>query len=430
MNIENGHSKNYKMKHTNLNGHNFYMEMADLQTRHNSSTHSNEKSHDYKHTNVLHISEENNSMSNQQIGIWHESLPNQCKKNELQFENYCNDYIKYITKKKITRAFFLIQDPSFCPYVQQNWVVTYWLDKLPSNCEAGFVLDTEPDSPWDGSPNPWTSIGGTNDMIELAFQEVVRLNSHAIYKKVTCIGFDTENLYLGGVKDTGYSTKDGSSWITTMFQTYLSDIPVDWGWASGRIGGDSKFDIGGTRYPEIYWVGETSKACDITGGDACSYDQNGTDYCTSLNDVNKLLDGAIGNALKSFSESNQNQQGWAMFSVEKWTKGSECVASYNTDLVDAPDMIPMVKYTIVSTGTTNFISCGAISNVPGTEFTATKSIDGTGQVTKSAICGLLDAFGIWDELSFDNFLSTVQKNYSNIPKVMIYEWNFIPQGWI
>ena len=130
----------------------------------------------------------------QKIGIWHESIPNQCKKTELQFENYCNDYIKYITKKNITRAFFLIQDPFFCPYVSQNWVVTDWLDKLPSNCEAGFVLDTEPDSPWNGSPNPWTTIGGTNDMMELAFQEVVRLNSLAIGKKVTCIGFDTENL--------------------------------------------------------------------------------------------------------------------------------------------------------------------------------------------------------------------------------------------
>ena len=123
-----------------------------------------------------------------------------------------------------------------------------------------------------------------------------------------------------------------------------------------------------------------------------------------------------------------------MFSVEKWTKDptfcGECVASYNTDLVDAADMIPTVKYTIVSTGTTNFISCGASSNVPGTEFTATVEGTGTGQVTKSAICGVLDAFGIWDELMFDSFLTTVQKNYSNVPKVMIYEWNFIPQKWI
>jgi hypothetical protein len=140
------------------------------------------------------------------------------------------------------------------------------------------------------------------------------------------------------------------------------------------------------------------------------------------------------NALKSFSESNQNQQGWAMFSVEKWTKSStfsgECVASCNTDLVDAPDMIQNVKYTIISTGTTDFISCGALSNAPGTEFKATGSTDGTGQVTKSTICGVLDAFGIWDETMFDNFLATVQKNYSNVPKVMIYEWNFIPQKWI
>ena len=399
----------YYMKHR-INNILYDKEMADLQIINNFSS----------------------TMSNQKIGIWHESIPNQCKKNELQFKNYCNDYIKYITKKNIKRAFFLIQDPSFCPYVKQNWVVTYWLDKLPLDCEAGFVLDTEPDYPWDGSPNPWKRIGGTDDMIELAFQEVVRLNSHAICKKVTCIGFDTENLYLERVKDTGYSTKDGSLWITTIFQTYLPGIPLDWGWASGRIGGDSNFDMGGARYPEIYWVGETSPACDITkGGDACSYAQNGTDYCTALNDVNKLLAGPIGNALNGFSESNQNLQGWAMFSVEKWTKGPEqCVAGYNTDLVDAPDMIPTVQYTIVSAGTTDFTLCGSSSNVPGTEFTATKPIDGTGQVTKSAICGLLDAFGIWDELIFDNFLATVQKNYSNIPNVMIYEWNFIPQGWI
>jgi len=373
--------------------------------------------------------------SNQQIGIWHESLPTQCRKNELEFASYCNDYIKYITKKNITRAFFLIQDPSFCPYIKLNWVVTHWLDKLPSTCEAGFLLDTEPDYPWVNSPTPWTSIGGKNDMMELAFQEVARLNLLAKSKKVTCIGFDSENLVLGKVKNTGYSTKDGSTWITTMFQTYLPGIPLDWGWASGRMAGDATLDIGGARYPEIYWVGETSSACNVTkGGDACSLAKNGTNYCTSLNDVDKLLAGPIGTALQSLSESNTNQQGWAMFSVEKWTKGptfsGECVASYNTDLVAASDMITTVKYTIVSTGTTNFMLCGAPSNAPGTEFIATAPIAGTGQVTKSAICGVLDAFGIWDESKFDDFLATVQKNYSNVPKVMIYEWNFIPQGWI
>ena len=366
------------------------------------------------------------------IGIWHELIPNQCRKNEQQFENYCKDYINYITKKNINRAFFLIQDPFFCPYVQQNWVVTYWLDKLPPNCEAGFVLDTEPDSPWAGSPNPWTSIGETNDMMELAFQEVVRLNSVATDKKVTCIGFDWENLKLNDVKDTGYSTKDGSSWINTTFQKYLPDIPVDWGWASGRTGGDPTFDIGGVRYPEIYWVGETSQACDDAGGgDACSFAQMGTDYCSCKNDPTKLLGGPIGKALESFSASNQNQQGWAMFSVEKWsTFGGECVASFNTDLVDACDMIPNIQYTIVTSGTTDFTLCGAKSNASGTEFTATNPSLGTGQVKKSAICGLLDAFGIWDESAFDEFLATVQKNYINAPKVMIYEWNFIPQAWL
>jgi hypothetical protein len=399
--------------------------LPDSTPVHDASSNSTE----YARANVVHY----NSTA-QKIGIWHESIPTQCKKNESQFETYCNDYIKYIIKKNITRAFFLIQDPFSFPYVNQNWVVTYWLDKLPSTCEAGFVLDTEPDSPWNGSPSPWTTIGGTNDMMELAFQEVVRLNSLAKSKKVTCIGFDTENLYLGDVKDTGYSTKEGSSWITTMFQKYLPDVPLDWGWASGRMGGDSTLDIGGARYPELYWVGETSSACDAKGGDACSSAQNGTDYCTALNDVDKLLSGPLGNAVKSFSESNENQQGWAMFSVEKWTKSptfcGECVASSTTDLVDSCDLIPKVKYTIVTTGTTDFISSGAPSNVPGTEFTATAAVDGTGQVTKSAICGVLDAFGIWDESKFDSFLATVQKNYSNVPNVMIYEWNFIPKEWM
>ena len=375
-------------------------------------------------------------MSNLKIGIWHESIPNQCKKNEQQFEKYCSDYIKYITENNLARAFFLIQDPSISPYVQKNWVVTYWLDQLPSNCDAGFVLDTEPNYPWAGSPNPWTSIGETNDMIELAFQEVGRLNSIATSNKVTCIGFDWENLYLGGKSKTGYSTEAGSLWITSMFQKYLPGIPVDWGWSSGRIGGDPTFDIGGTRYPEIYWVGETSPACNnAKSGDACTCAQSGTDYCTCCNDVNKLLAGSIGKTLESFSASNQNQQAWAMFSVEKWSKGptfsGECVASSNTDLIDAPDMTPKVEYTIVSAGTTDFTLCGASSNAPGTEFiAATGPGVGTGQVTKSAICGLLDAFGTWDESTFNNFLGAVQTNYTNAPKVMIYEWNFIPQGWI
>ena len=123
-----------------------------------------------------------------------------------------------------------------------------------------------------------------------------------------------------------------------------------------------------------------------------------------------------------------------MFSVEKWSKSpmftGECVASTYTDLVDAPNIISNVKYTIVFTGTTDFTLYGASSNVPGTEFDATSSGIGTGQVTKSAICGLLDAFGTWDKSIFNDFLCAVQTNYPNTQKVMIYEWNFIPQGWI
>jgi hypothetical protein len=389
----------------------------------------------------LTIARENSIL---QIGIWHESIPNQCINVEEQFKKYCNDYIKYITKNNITRAFFLIQDPYRSLYVQQNWVVTYWLDQLPLNCEAGFVLDTEPDWPWVGSVKPWTSpwttIGETNDMIELAFQEVVRLNSIATNKKVTCIGFDTENLYFNKKINTGYSTKDGSLWITNMFQKYLPGIPIDWGWASGRITGDITLDIGGTRYPEIYWVGETSKACNnAKSGVTCTCAENGTQYCTYINDVNKLLavHGPIDNTLLNFSSSNLNKQAWAMFSVEKFSKSpmftGECIASTYTDNIDAPDMISNVSYTIVSTGNTDFTLYGASSNIPGTEFKATKYGDaraGTGQVTKSFICGLLDAFGTWDESTFNNFLDTVQRKYPNTSKVMIYEWNFIPQTWI
>ena len=377
----------------------------------------------------------NSKITIKSIGIWHESIPSQCKKDEQQFEKYCNDYIKYITGNNLSRAFFLIQDPYFFPYVKQNWVVTYWLDKLPSNCEAGFVLDTEPDWPWEGSNKPWKSIGGPNDMVELAFQEVVRLNSIAVSKKVTCIGFDWENLYLDRKNNTGYSTKTGSLWITSMFQKYLPGIPVDWGWASGRIGGDSSLDIGGTRYPEIYWVGETSQACDnAKKGDACTCAESGTEYCTYINDVNKLLTNHIGDTLENFSSSNKNNEAWAMFSVEKWSKSKmftgECVASTYTDLIDADEMINNVEYTIVSTGTTDFTLYGASSNAPGTEFISTSSGIGSGQVTKSSICGLLDAFGTWDKSTFNDFLCTVQNNYPNAQKVMIYEWNFIPQQWI
>jgi hypothetical protein len=378
--------------------------------------------------------------SNLQIGIWHESIPIQCREDEQQFEKYCSDYTKYITKNNLARAFFLIQDPYFSPYVKQNWVVTYWLDKLPLNCDAGFVLDTEPDWPWNGSPDPWTTIGKSNDMVELAFREVARLNSIAMSKKVTCIGFDSENLFYNGKINTGYSTEDGSLWITKMFQTYLPGIPVDWGWASGRIKSDSVLDIGGTRYIEIYWVGETSQECDkIKSGDACTCAFNGTDYCKFRNDPDKLLaiSGPIDETLKSFSNFNPNNEAWAMFSVEKWSKSAnftgECVASTYTDLINAPSIISKIAYTIVSTGNTDFTFYGALSNAPGTEFTAIKDGDskaGTGQVTKSSICGLLDAFGTWDKSTFNDFLNTVQNKYPNTPKVMIYEWNFIPQVWI
>lgn len=89
-------------------------------------------------------------------------------------------------ENNLSRAFFLIQDPS---------LEKYW---------------------------------GPNDMIEFAFQEVVRLNLIVVSKKVTCIGFDWENLYLDKKNNTDYSTKDGSLWITNIFQKYLPNIPVDW----------------------------------------------------------------------------------------------------------------------------------------------------------------------------------------------------------
>ena len=98
-----------------------------------------------------------------------------------------------------------------------------------------------------------------------------------------------------------------------LYVLIVPNIPVDWGWASGRIRGDSSLDIGGTRYPEIYWVGETSKECNnAKSGVPCTCAESGTDYCTYRNDVNKLLasSGPIDKTLKSFSSSNQNNEAW------------------------------------------------------------------------------------------------------------------------
>ena len=309
------------------------------------------------------------------IGIWHEGLVGKdLQIVETSFQTYASQYVKFIKENNIERAFFIMHDPNGeqGKYLKNGWFEKYWLNELPSNCEAGFVIDTEPDSPWVNS-NPILTFG---DSMELAFKYISKLNNTPGNKQITCVGFDGENLSESNKGwGTGYYSTNGVNWINSMVSKYINSPDFDWAFAGQSSHADRL-----NNYREVYWVGEMVD-CGCTGVLAKKNSKKcqcpNTPYCTYSGDPSGILTTPIGTYLENPILTGSTI--WPMFSVESSSK-LDCVA------------MPNAKYS-------------------------------------AHPCGLMDAFGVWDKKSFMDFLSEVESKYG-IKQAMIYEWQFIPQDWV
>ena len=243
------------------------------------------------------------------IGIWHEAIVGKPATDETTFADYAGKYVKFIKDNNIERAFFILMDPGIKAgtYAKNNWIEKYWLNELPSTCEAGLVLDTEPGSPWNNS----TSIFEPGDTMELAFKYISDLNKTA-KKKITCIAFDYENV-------STYYSKQGESWIQNLWKKYLPTIPIDYGFAP-----PGTTDQGHHSYPEVYWVGEMS-ACGCKGDEGPKCQCPNTPYCKNNGNPDELLKGKLGDYMDNHKDWLTQSNVWPMFSVESLSNPN-CVA--------------------------------------------------------------------------------------------------------
>lgn len=305
------------------------------------------------------------------IGCWHQGIVGKgVQTDEKTFATYASQYVKFIKDNNIQRAFFILKNPNepYGHYAKQKWVVKYWLNQLPTNCEAGFVLDTEPTSSWSNSP-----IFTAGDSMDIAFQYISDINNDSNNHKISCVGFDSED--VGGKWEYGYYSTRGISWINQLVSKYINVSGFDWGFA-----GQSSHANQLNKYREVYWVDEL-KDCGCTGpvakvkGKQCQCPN--TPYCVNKNNPTGILNTSIGKYLKSPTLNQPNI--WPMFSVES-ASNLDCVAMPEAQYAKHP-------------------------------------------------CGLVDAFGVWDKDEFFKFLNQVGVDY-NIQQAMIYEWQFIPKTWL
>tara|TARA_R110001583_G_scaffold33641_14_gene113671 strand:+ start:3258 stop:4229 length:972 start_codon:yes stop_codon:yes gene_type:complete len=251
------------------------------------------------------------------LGVWHESIVGKARKEEQSFNDYATQYVKFIKDNNIERAFFLLQDPHIALYVKNGWLEKYWLNKLPTTCEAGLVFDTEPAYPWYKS----SKIFEEGDSMEIAFTILANINKTSTHK-VTCIGFDYENV-------KAYYSQQGKQWIESLWKKHVPTLPLDYGFNPSSV----KKGIQGNKiYPEAYWVGEMADCgCKADKGPKCQCPI--TPYCVFNGDPNGLLNTALGKYLEANKGILSLPNVWTMFSTEALAK-TDCVASpYGTNNV-------------------------------------------------------------------------------------------------
>ena len=158
---------------------------------------------------------------------------------EQTFENYCNNLLDFVNNSKVNISYFHINDYTadatgngVYNYLNPNppsdtrkdkgtgeikpWIVTYWLNKLPDEVEAGVVTTVNPTDPWIADPNNTKgnanigdgSAGHPKDNMRQSFELIQAINNAAGAKKITHMEFDHEG---GGAyqDDTPYGGVNG-----------------------------------------------------------------------------------------------------------------------------------------------------------------------------------------------------------------------------
>ena len=245
------------------------------------------------------------------LGIWHEAIVGQPATDEVTFQKYAGQYVKFIKDNHIERAFFILMDPKIKAgtYAKEGWLEKYWLNELPDYCEAGLIMDTEPQYPWVGASKTFSE----GDTMDLAFAYMSELNTTA-KKKITCIAFDYENVNV-------YYGKNGEAWIEYLWKAYFPKMTCDYGYAPK---GPPPNDQGNHSYPEIYWVGEMA-ACGCKGDEGTNCRCPNTPYCKNNGNPAGLLAGEIGKYLEEHKDWLSQPNVWPMFSLESLSNPA-CVA--------------------------------------------------------------------------------------------------------
>lgn len=247
------------------------------------------------------------------LGIWHEAIVGKPATDEDTFKDYAGQYIQFIKDNNIERAFFIMMDPGIPAgtYVKEGWLQKYWLEALPSTCQAGLVLDTEAQYPWPGAAKTFEP----GDTMDMAFKIIDDMNTSSTGQKVTCIAFDYENVNV-------YYGKEGEAWIEKLWAQYWPKVPCDYGYAPK---GPPPNDQGNHSYPEIYWVGEMA-ACGCTGDEGPKCRCPNTPYCKNNGDPDALLAGELGDYIENHKDWLSQDNVWPMFSLESLSKPA-CVAA-------------------------------------------------------------------------------------------------------
>ncbi|MEG3617858.1 hypothetical protein V5T82_05265 [Magnetovibrio sp. PR-2] len=305
------------------------------------------------------------------LGLWHEGVTGEAAEDEAAFEEYCAAMIRFIKKAKIKRSFFSLIDPGIdsgaANYTQ--WMKTYWLDKLPEDCEAGIVAAIRPKYKWTWDTN--VAPKGA-DNIQQCFKFISENLNSGSGKKVTCVAFDGEGM-------GEYASTKGVENIATAWDQYFPDLKgkYDFGWAKMTPPVKSGTIELGTVYPELYWIGENKEVGCTDYRKTPTQCGSGTLYHKYVNQPQAMYD----NVFKAYFEEKKTYfkaaGAWPMFSVEHFTDKNCPQATYD----------------------------------PG------------------GFCGTFDGFGVWEWDAFYKFLELVSTTIDK-EEIMIYEWQFIPTSWI
>jgi hypothetical protein len=231
-----------------------------------------------------------------EVWLMHYGMPNGLVITEDIFKALCNDLVEFVSNSGIKKLFFEIGDyksiqqynycnpTNYAAGTKSSWLVTYLLNKLPSQVEVGAVASMTPEYPWQIDKNNTAnntnigdgSIGNPKDNARQAFELIQTINQQSSIKQITSFHIDHEG---GGAyqNDTTYGGTNGQpigvgylKWLWNHFMpssaTIFTDTQAtqssfrghyDFGWINyGTTAWQANSYGSIDAYSENYWFGE------------------------------------------------------------------------------------------------------------------------------------------------------------------------------